>query len=67
MSIKDEKFMEMALRLARRGISSVEPNPAVGAIIIKANQIIGRGWHKSFGGPHAEINARRSPIVTKLD
>ena len=57
MSIKDEKFMEMALRLARRGISSVEPNPAVGAIIIKANQIIGRGWHKSFGGPHAEINA----------
>ncbi|MGB2862196.1 MAG: bifunctional diaminohydroxyphosphoribosylaminopyrimidine deaminase/5-amino-6-(5-phosphoribosylamino)uracil reductase RibD [Sedimentisphaerales bacterium] len=57
MSIKDEKFMEMALRLARRGISSVEPNPAVGAIIIKANQIIGRGWHKNFGGPHAEINA----------
>jgi diaminohydroxyphosphoribosylaminopyrimidine deaminase/5-amino-6-(5-phosphoribosylamino)uracil reductase len=57
MSIKDEKFMEMALRLARRGISSVEPNPAVGAIIIKANQIIGRGWHKMFGGPHAEINA----------
>ncbi len=57
MSINDEKFMEMALRLARRGISSVEPNPAVGAIIIKANQIIGRGWHKSFGGPHAEINA----------
>ena len=57
MSIKDEKFMEMALRLARRGISSVEPNPAVGAIIIKANQIIGRGWHKIFGGPHAEINA----------
>ena len=57
MSVNDEKFMEMALRLARRGISSVEPNPAVGTIIIKANQIIGRGWHKKFGGPHAEINA----------
>ncbi|MHC4323463.1 MAG: bifunctional diaminohydroxyphosphoribosylaminopyrimidine deaminase/5-amino-6-(5-phosphoribosylamino)uracil reductase RibD [Planctomycetota bacterium] len=57
MSINDEKFMAMALRLARRGISSVEPNPAVGAIIIKANQIIGRGWHKKFGAPHAEINA----------
>jgi len=57
MSVNDEKFMEMALRLAKRGISSVEPNPAVGAIIIKANQIIGRGWHKKFGGPHAEINA----------
>lgn len=57
MSVNDEKFMEMALRLARRGISSVEPNPAVGAIITKANQIIGRGWHRKFGGPHAEINA----------
>lgn len=57
MSVNDQKFMEMALRLARRGISSVEPNPAVGAIIIKANQIIGRGWHKKFGGPHAEINS----------
>ena len=57
MSVNDQKFMEMALRLARRGISSIEPNPAVGAIIIKANQIIGRGWHKRFGGPHAEINA----------
>jgi diaminohydroxyphosphoribosylaminopyrimidine deaminase/5-amino-6-(5-phosphoribosylamino)uracil reductase len=57
MSVNNEKFMEMALRLAKRGISSVEPNPAVGAIITKANQIIGRGWHKKFGGPHAEINA----------
>jgi diaminohydroxyphosphoribosylaminopyrimidine deaminase / 5-amino-6-(5-phosphoribosylamino)uracil reductase len=49
--------MQMALRLARRGISSVEPNPAVGAVIVKANQIIGRGYHMKFGGPHAEINA----------
>jgi diaminohydroxyphosphoribosylaminopyrimidine deaminase/5-amino-6-(5-phosphoribosylamino)uracil reductase len=57
MTVNNEKFMEMALRLARRGISSVEPNPVVGAVIIKANQIIGRGWHKKFGGPHAEINA----------
>jgi len=53
----DTKYMGMALRLARRGIGSVEPNPAVGAVIVKANQIIGRGWHKKFGGPHAEINA----------
>jgi len=49
--------MQMALKLARRGIGSVEPNPAVGAVLVKANQIIGRGWHKKFGGPHAEINA----------
>ena len=49
--------MQTALKLARRGIGSVEPNPAVGAIIVKSNQIIGKGWHEEFGGPHAEINA----------
>ncbi len=54
---QDEKMMRIALRLARRGIGSVEPNPAVGAVIVKANQIIGKGRHKKFGGPHAEINA----------
>ncbi len=54
---QDEKLMWSALTLARRGIGSVEPNPAVGAVIVKANQIIGKGWHKKFGGPHAEINA----------
>jgi len=53
----DIKYMGRALRLARRGIGSVEPNPAVGAVIVKASQIIGSGWHKKFGGPHAEINA----------
>lgn len=49
--------MLSALKLARRGVGSVEPNPAVGAVIVKANQIIGKGWHKKFGGPHAEVNA----------
>jgi diaminohydroxyphosphoribosylaminopyrimidine deaminase/5-amino-6-(5-phosphoribosylamino)uracil reductase len=57
MIAQDKKYMELALKLARRGIGSVEPNPAVGAVIVKSNQIIGRGWHKKFGGPHAEINA----------
>ncbi len=52
-----EKYMQMALNLAKRGIGSVEPNPAVGAIITKSNQIIGQGWHKKFGEAHAEINA----------
>lgn len=54
---QDERYMQMALRLAKRGIGKVEPNPAVGCIIIKANQIIGRGWHKKFGEAHAEIIA----------
>jgi diaminohydroxyphosphoribosylaminopyrimidine deaminase/5-amino-6-(5-phosphoribosylamino)uracil reductase len=53
----DEKYMQVALRLARRGIGSVEPNPVVGCIIVKGGQIIGRGWHRKFGGPHAEVNA----------
>jgi diaminohydroxyphosphoribosylaminopyrimidine deaminase/5-amino-6-(5-phosphoribosylamino)uracil reductase len=57
MNSSNENYMQTALKLARRGIGSVEPNPAVGCIIVKGNQIIGKGWHKRFGGPHAEINA----------
>jgi diaminohydroxyphosphoribosylaminopyrimidine deaminase/5-amino-6-(5-phosphoribosylamino)uracil reductase len=57
VNAQDEKFMRLALRLAEKGIGSVEPNPAVGCVIIKAGQEIGRGCHKQFGGPHAEINA----------
>jgi diaminohydroxyphosphoribosylaminopyrimidine deaminase/5-amino-6-(5-phosphoribosylamino)uracil reductase len=49
--------MNMALKLAAKGIGSVEPNPAVGAVIVKDAKIIGKGWHKKFGAPHAEINA----------
>ncbi|HIJ51897.1 MAG TPA: bifunctional diaminohydroxyphosphoribosylaminopyrimidine deaminase/5-amino-6-(5-phosphoribosylamino)uracil reductase RibD [Planctomycetes bacterium] len=57
MSDKNESYMQTALKLAQRGIGSVEPNPAVGAVLVKANQVIGKGWHREFGGPHAEINA----------
>ncbi|MHC4337452.1 MAG: bifunctional diaminohydroxyphosphoribosylaminopyrimidine deaminase/5-amino-6-(5-phosphoribosylamino)uracil reductase RibD [Planctomycetota bacterium] len=57
MSNQDNRYMQAALKLAQRGIGSVEPNPAVGCIIVKAGQVIGKGWHKKFGGPHAEINA----------
>ena len=57
MSAQDEKFMRSALKLAAKGISSVEPNPAVGCIIVKAGQMVGKGYHKKFGGPHAEVNA----------
>jgi diaminohydroxyphosphoribosylaminopyrimidine deaminase/5-amino-6-(5-phosphoribosylamino)uracil reductase len=49
--------MQLALQLATRGLGNVSPNPAVGAVIVKNGKIIGRGWHKKFGGPHAEINA----------
>ena len=53
----DKKFMQMALKLAQRGIGSVEPNPVVGCVVVKDNKIVGKGWHRRFGGPHAEINA----------
>lgn len=57
MSGADEKYMRSALKLAQRGVGAVEPNPAVGCLIVKAGQVVGRGWHRKFGGPHAEINA----------
>ena len=53
----EQQYMHVALRLAARGVGSVEPNPAVGAVIVKDGQVAGKGWHKKFGGPHAEINA----------
>jgi diaminohydroxyphosphoribosylaminopyrimidine deaminase/5-amino-6-(5-phosphoribosylamino)uracil reductase len=52
-----EYYMQMAINLAKRGRGSVEPNPAVGAIITKSNQVIGQGCHKKFGEAHAEVNA----------
>lgn len=56
----DVKYMNSALVLAKKGIGKVEPNPAVGCVIVKNNKIIGKGFHKKFGGPHAEINALKN-------
>ncbi len=50
-------FMRYALRLARRGAGRVSPNPMVGALVVKNGRIIGRGYHRQFGGPHAEVFA----------
>jgi diaminohydroxyphosphoribosylaminopyrimidine deaminase/5-amino-6-(5-phosphoribosylamino)uracil reductase len=50
--------MRRALELAARGIGSVEPNPAVGAVLVDDSlNLIAEGWHQRFGGPHAEIEA----------
>jgi diaminohydroxyphosphoribosylaminopyrimidine deaminase/5-amino-6-(5-phosphoribosylamino)uracil reductase len=51
--------MREALRLARRGYGQTSPNPMVGAVLVKAGTIIGRGWHRRAGKPHAEIEALR--------
>jgi diaminohydroxyphosphoribosylaminopyrimidine deaminase/5-amino-6-(5-phosphoribosylamino)uracil reductase len=53
----DEIYMKQVLRLARRGLGMTSPNPAVGALIVKDGQIIGSGYHKKAGAPHAEIEA----------
>ncbi|AAL80186.1 riboflavin biosynthesis protein RibD [Pyrococcus furiosus DSM 3638] len=55
--MSDEKFMKLALRLARKGEGLTNPNPMVGAVLVKDNKIIGTGWHKRFGDKHAEVNA----------
>ena len=49
--------MRQALQLARRGIGRTSPNPVVGAVLVRAGKVIGQGWHKQAGGPHAEIFA----------
>jgi len=50
-----ERHMLECLRLARRGTGHVSPNPLVGAVLVRGGKIISRGWHKAFGGPHAEV------------
>lgn len=55
---RDVRMMQRALQLARRGYGFASPNPMVGAVITDASgRIIGEGWHRRWGGPHAEVNA----------
>jgi diaminohydroxyphosphoribosylaminopyrimidine deaminase/5-amino-6-(5-phosphoribosylamino)uracil reductase len=53
----DEQWMQTALALAKRGRGWVEPNPLVGAVVVKEGRAVGSGHHERFGGPHAEIVA----------
>lgn len=57
--MNDEKFMRLAIREARKGVGRTSPNPCVGAVIVKDNNVIARGYHKKAGTPHAEIHALR--------
>jgi diaminohydroxyphosphoribosylaminopyrimidine deaminase / 5-amino-6-(5-phosphoribosylamino)uracil reductase len=56
-STHDRKFMTRAMELAARGLGQVEPNPMVGAVVVRGGRIVGEGWHGRFGGPHAEVGA----------
>ncbi|MCP4713785.1 MAG: bifunctional diaminohydroxyphosphoribosylaminopyrimidine deaminase/5-amino-6-(5-phosphoribosylamino)uracil reductase RibD [Deltaproteobacteria bacterium] len=53
---EQEKWMRAALRLARKGAGKVSPNPMVGALLVKKGIVVGKGYHRAFGGPHAEVH-----------
>jgi diaminohydroxyphosphoribosylaminopyrimidine deaminase/5-amino-6-(5-phosphoribosylamino)uracil reductase len=57
--LNDDRFMALALSLARRGLGRVWPNPAVGCVIVNQGNIVGRGWTQDGGRPHAETEALR--------
>lgn len=54
---RHESFMQEAIELAKKGIGYTAPNPIVGAVVVKDNSIVGRGYHQVYGGPHAEVFA----------
>lgn len=56
-STSDIRYMSRALQLAERGLYTTAPNPRVGCVLVKDDQIVGEGWHAIAGGPHAEIVA----------
>ena len=55
--MEDEKYMLLALDLAQKGSGFTSPNPMVGAVVVKDNRIVGKGYHAAAGQPHAEVNA----------
>ena len=57
MSATDRRHMIRALDLARRGLYSTDPNPRVGCVIARGGHVVGEGWHRYAGEPHAEIHA----------
>ncbi len=53
----DFQYMAHALKLAERGLYTTDPNPRVGAVIVRDDKVVGEGWHQYAGQPHAEIHA----------
>ncbi|MEY2867652.1 MAG: hypothetical protein RIR01_36 [Bacteroidota bacterium] len=56
----DKKYLARCIQLAQNGLGTTYPNPMVGSVIVYEDQIIGEGWHKKAGAPHAEVNAVNS-------
>ncbi|HCR13482.1 bifunctional diaminohydroxyphosphoribosylaminopyrimidine deaminase/5-amino-6-(5-phosphoribosylamino)uracil reductase RibD [Solidesulfovibrio sp.] len=63
----DAEFMARALELAERGRGSVTPNPRVGAVLVRDGKVLAEGWHKVFGGPHAEVECLRAAEDAGVD
>ncbi len=55
--ISNVEYMQHAIRLAKKGLYTTDPNPSVGCVIVKDEKIVGEGWHQRAGEAHAEINA----------
>jgi len=53
----DEQYMEQALAIAQYAIGRTSPNPMVGAVVVRDGRVVGQGWHRRAGTPHAEIHA----------
>ena len=53
----NEKYMKRAIELALGGIGKVNPNPLVGAVIVKDDRVLAEGYHEKYGALHAERNA----------
>src|SRR3970040_799711 len=57
--VEDQRLMQHALILSKRGLYTTRPNPSVGCVLVKDGQMIGEGFHPKAGEPHAEVFALR--------
>jgi len=57
---RDHAYMMRALRLGLKGRGRTAPNPIVGAVLVRGGRVVGEGWHRVLGGPHAEVEALRA-------
>src|SRR5437867_7460448 len=55
--LSDRNLMRRAIRLAARGVGRTHPNPPVGALVVRGGEVVGEGWHRGAGHPHAEVEA----------
>jgi len=61
-----EKYIKRCIQLAQNGLGTTYPNPMVGSVVVYEGEILGEGWHRAAGEPHAEVNAIRSVQNTTL-